>query len=83
MLHRTVCDSTLFPLPLGFLEFKASGSKYEIDPCIGVRQIVVSIACMSHEIAELLSTVRADSATSCSFYTAGSASTRRGNGRIW
>jgi len=52
--------AALFSLPLGFLEFKASGSKYKIVPCLGIRRIVMSIHCVSHEIAELLSTVRAE-----------------------
>jgi hypothetical protein len=49
-----------FSLPPGFLEFKASGSVTTNDPCLGIERIVMSIACMSHEIAELLSTVRAE-----------------------
>jgi len=63
--NNATCSTELyvaapFSLPLGFLEFKASGSKYEIDPCLGIGRIVMSIPCVTHEIAELLSIVRAE-----------------------
>jgi len=63
--NNATCSTELyvaapFSLPLGFFEFKPSGSVTRNDPCLGIGRIVVSIACMSHEIAELLSTVRAE-----------------------